>query len=296
VYKLHRPAGPNDRSGPSVREAFTGLFELIQKHVFSCVLGQLAFACPEPPDPCCVLIGSVEVENGRLTRVINYPRWYLWCFANFFEVLIYTLTYEAACGKGEPRQTPDATEEIRKPREAGCCPEFEVDVAEFLELFENKDRNQEFMALSGPRAFRAFYKSVADHLNYMKPGGLRPGVLDGLDEQSAYALAQKFRVNFSPQDEAGFERRDPYSGLLANFISRDGDTIAASRKTKDGKTVMTGATIVPSAPARPISSKAGTVSQETQAMDARIKQLEADILALKESLKPPPQGGQSEHH
>ena len=81
-----------------------------------------------------MLIGSVEVENGRLTRVINYPRWYLWCFANFFEVLIYTLANEAACGREDTPQT----EETRKPRKDGCCPGFEVDVCEFLSLFNAK--------------------------------------------------------------------------------------------------------------------------------------------------------------
>ena len=87
VFKLHPPAR-DEGDGPTPLEAFTRLLELIEKHVFSCVLGELAFLCPEPPKECCVIIGSVEIENGRLTRVINYPRWYLWCFANFLEVLV----------------------------------------------------------------------------------------------------------------------------------------------------------------------------------------------------------------
>ena len=84
VCKLCAPERDRDVDSPSALECFTKLFELIQCYVFSCVLAEFAFLCPEPPDPCCVLIGSVEFENGHLTRVINYPRWYLWSFANFF--------------------------------------------------------------------------------------------------------------------------------------------------------------------------------------------------------------------
>ena len=43
----------DDRAGRNQprSESFTRLFELIQKYVFSCVLAEFAFLCPEPPRP-----------------------------------------------------------------------------------------------------------------------------------------------------------------------------------------------------------------------------------------------------
>src|SRR6202011_3708936 len=102
---------------------------------------------PDPPEACCVVIGAVEIENGRLIRVINHPRWYLWCFANFFEVLSYTLAYDAACGTTAKAETREEGREYghehRKPRTAECCPEFEVDPHEFLTLFHHDNQAAE---------------------------------------------------------------------------------------------------------------------------------------------------------
>ena len=295
VCQLHPPRRVRDELGPAPLEAFTRIFELIQKHVFSCVLAQLAFLCPEPPDPCCVLIGSVEIENGRLTRVINYPRWYLWCFANFFEVLIYTLANEAACGpKG--RQESPLVEEPLKPPTTGCCPGFEVDVRGFLTLFEAENSASQLAALAPVHAIRAMHKSLVAGFDFMKPGGVVASVFDGLPKAEAELLGRRLGLSIESLDKPPSERRDPLSALLSHLIHRGGDPIAAYESGKDQ--VLSGATRIMNAPAWPIAQPGAISHQEVAAMAERIKRLEDDLRTLKDSMPnpPPAEGGDGGTH
>jgi hypothetical protein len=284
VYRLRAPCRDNSDIGPPALEAFTKLLELIQKYVFSCVLAQFAFQCPEPPDPCCVLIGSVEVENGRLTRVINYPRWYLWCFANFFEVLTYQLANDAACGNKAMNQTSsDHDRDHTKAGKNGCCPGFEVDACEFLRLFHADNRALEKAARTSVDAIQAVYRSLVDGFNFLRPNGIAPAVLNNMSVDKAETLAKE--LNFSVEFLAGPppEAQDPLSALLANLIHRGTAPIAAFER----ENLVTGATRTMNAAERPVS-KLETVSQaETSALDDRFKQLEDELRKLTEAAAKP---------
>jgi hypothetical protein len=225
VYRL-RPPDQNkdgkDTGVPSL-EAFTRLFELIQKYVFSCVLAQLAFSCPEPPSSSCVLIGSVEIENGCLTRVINYPRWYLWCFANFFQVLLYSMANDAACGKDQT-QTAKSGEEGRKPVKSGCCPAHEIDVRQFLHLFHADPCALEKATRTSVDAIQASYRALVAGFNFTRPGGIAPGVLRNLEREKAHGLAKMLGLHFEPSTgEAG--RSDVFAALADNTIHFSSDTL-----------------------------------------------------------------------
>jgi hypothetical protein len=270
VYRLRAPGKDDFASSPL--EAFSSLFVLIQSYVFSCVLAQLAFPCP-PPDACCVLIGSVEVVNGRLTRVINYPRWYLWCFANFFEVLIYTLANEAACAR--PDTSRDTQEPVQR-REGGCCPGFEVDVRSFLTLFEAENRSPQLAALAPVNAIRAMHASLVSGFDSFKPGGVVPGTFDSLTTERAAELAKRLGMKVETISDVPHERPDPYSTLLANLVHRGTDPIAFF---EHGDRV-TGATRVMTAPAGPTSQ-----------LEDRIKKLEEDLRTLRKLHEPPAQEG-----
>ncbi len=285
VYRLRPPSRGGYTTDPAAPEAFTKLLELIQKHVFSCVLAQFAFQCPEPPDPCCVLIGSVEVENGRLTRVINYPRWYLWSFANFFEVLTYQLANDAACGNKSMKQTsPDQQVDYQKAGKNGCCPSFEVDVCEFLQLFHADNRAFEKAARTSVDAIQAVYDSLSDGFNFMRPHGIAPAVLNNLPFEQAQKLAKELNFSLESLGEPPSEAQDPLSALLANLIHRGTAPIAAFEREK----FVIGATRIMNAAARP-SSKPDSVSPEdTSALGQQVKQLEDELQRLKESLAKPP--------
>jgi hypothetical protein len=285
VCRLHPPGLER---GPTQVEAFTRLFELIQKYVFSCLLAQLAFSCPEPPDPCCVLIGSVEVENGRLTRVINYPRWYLWCFANFFEVLIYTLANDAACGKKETEQDAGTVAEGQNPVTSGCCPGFPVKVCEFLSLFNAEPRAFEINARTFVDAIQATYRALVEGFNFMRPGGIAPAVLRNLTPDTARDLAKTFGIDFKPLTAREAGPRDVFAALADNRIYSRSETLVY-----EGDNTVTRVNGVMGAPAfaagnytHPIISD--LMERHTRA-EERLKICEKELATLKAKLNAPSQ-------
>jgi len=222
---------------------------LIQKYVFSCVLAQLAFSCPEPPDTCCVLIGSVEIENGRLTRVINYPRWYLWCFANFFQVLLYQMANEGACGKDASTQDTKAAKNGKKPAKDGCCPEYEIDVCQFLNLFSADPRAFEKAARISVDAIQASYSALAAGFNFTRPGGIAPGVLLNLDSSTAERLTSMLGLNFEPSTGQQAERRDVFAALSDNTIRFRSETLVYDTDDSKGESMVSQVSGVIGAPA-----------------------------------------------
>src|SRR5262249_35829573 len=103
-----------------VREAFCRLLELVWQYVISCALGELVPPCSEPSRASCVVLGTVEIENGRIVHVCNCPRSYVWSFANFFEVLLATLMNGVACESDNEDDEKQAMKHI-------CCREFDLD-------------------------------------------------------------------------------------------------------------------------------------------------------------------------
>jgi hypothetical protein len=262
VCKVCAPSHEEEKEGESALECFTRLFELIQRYVFSCVLAEFAFLCPEPPEACCVLIGSVEVENGRLTRVINYPRWYLWSFANFFEVLIYTLANEAACGKQAETEAAEP-EEKRDPCNDGCCPEIEVDLCTFLNLFVAENRAQEYAALTSVKAIQAVQRSLVAGFDFLTPRGVAPAVFNQMSAENANALAERLHFSLRTAGQPPSETPDPFSALLSNLMHRGSDAIAVFQK--DSKSNVTGATRIMDVPTR---------NDRLEDLEARLKALE----------------------
>lgn len=263
VCKLCPPRKDEGREGPSTLECFKKLLECIQRYVFSCVLAEFAFLCPEPPEACCVLIGAVEVENGRLTRVINYPRWYLWSFANFFEVLIYTLANEAACGRRQPPNRDEKRDE-REHCNDGCCPEIEVDPCTFLYLFHENPRAPEYAARASVKAIEAVRRALVEGFDFIKPRGVVPAAFDGMSLERASALAKQFDFSLQASGQPPSDALDPLSALLANLIHRGTEPLAAFQEQRGAPLVS--ATRFMDAPVRDFA-----------ALEARVAFLESEM-------------------
>lgn len=77
-----------------VRKAFCDLFDLVEEHISNCVLNEMIFACNEPCAAACIVLGTVQIENGELIRVSNYPRDYVWSFASLRQVFPIWLNQE----------------------------------------------------------------------------------------------------------------------------------------------------------------------------------------------------------
>lgn len=225
VYRLLAPE-PQERETDSIPlEPFTKLFELIQKYVFSSVLAQLAFSCPEPPDSFCVLLGSVEVTNGYLTRVINYPRWYLWCFANFFDVFLYTIAHEAAFTEKATTNGAPAEQGSQNRAKGGCAPAFEIDVCHFLNLFSADHQAFEKAARASVDAIQASYRALVAGFDFTRPSGIAPSVLRNLDRATAERLTGMLGLQFEPSTRQSRGRRDVFAALADNTLHFRSETL-----------------------------------------------------------------------
>jgi hypothetical protein len=291
VYRLRPPARGDQALRTPPLEAFTTLLELIQKYVFSCVLAQFAFPCLEPPDACCVLIGSVEIENGRLTRVINYPRWYLWCFANFFEVLTYQLANDAACGKKKTLKTAGDPKQAPKEGKTGCCPGFEVDVCEFLNLFSVENRAFEKAARTSVDAIQEMYLALVEGFNFTRPGGVASSVFRNLSVENATNISKAFGLDFLPlagQEPAGSDMIAsltntrmifPHQGLVYN---------SAEEKVTQVNPIV-------GAPAFAVGPY---TYQDIADLKESVKRLQAEVAALtteRDKYQPPPAPAEGDH-
>src|SRR6266568_463606 len=74
-----------------VQAAFRNLLIYMERYQFDCAMGELIFECKQPCEAHCLVLGTVEVVDGKLTRVCNTPRRYLWTPANLVPTLLYTV-------------------------------------------------------------------------------------------------------------------------------------------------------------------------------------------------------------
>src|SRR5664279_1798788 len=109
-------------------------------------MGELVFSCQEPCEAHCLVLGTVEVRDGKMVRLCNTPRKYLWSAANLLPVSLYYLLNERAlpgskCGEQE---------------EPGCCPAYPHFKPEhFLEEFDEDKCGRLLAATSSFRAIEA---------------------------------------------------------------------------------------------------------------------------------------------
>src|SRR4029077_1095356 len=118
-----------------LRGAFRQLLYCMQRYQYDRVYGDLVFECCQPCEAHCLVLGTVEVLNGKLVRVCNTPREYLWAPANLFQVL----THEIMTGRVGRREESD--EEGRAP----CAPTYEkFEPVPFLKEFSISECGRRF--------------------------------------------------------------------------------------------------------------------------------------------------------
>jgi hypothetical protein len=159
---------PNSCGGP-----IGELLKLVRQYVYECLLGEMIFSCAGPCDPSCVALGSIEVVNGRLVRVCNCPRQYVWSFNRFFDVAVATFIGASACGPFEPADqtssdsTIKATVDPKPPEKAGtCCADFDFDFGQFVDLFQKGPDFHELMLKAPARAARDFLATLKSSFNF----------------------------------------------------------------------------------------------------------------------------------
>ena len=74
-----------------MKSALSTLLEQIHEYFAACVANEAIVPCPSSSKACCVLLGTVEVENGSIRRVCNVPRRNLWTPANLIPNAMFHL-------------------------------------------------------------------------------------------------------------------------------------------------------------------------------------------------------------
>jgi hypothetical protein len=181
------PDPGNDREGypGRVRDAFCALLNLARRTAINRYLGEIVPRCAGPPHASCVTLGKVEVVSGRLTRVCNCHRTYVWSSANFFEVLHAYLHEAWACGGGQGQSEHPGGEGHGPQEGEGCCGEFALDCEDFIKQVAVNPEAPREAGLAPARALIALAKSVQNAFNPVRSRAFAPRIVDHMAVQDA---------------------------------------------------------------------------------------------------------------
>jgi hypothetical protein len=185
-----------------LRDAFSSLLALAWQHAVSAALGELVPSCHEACEAGVIYLGTVVVENGRLVRVCNCPRSYVWSFANFPEVLLSSILGELACEK----ETKNGSETEDQPSTAGelCCRDFDFDLDCFLEWLHVNHKAPYYAGTELIRWLETLRKSFRQGFDFTNPCNFSSRIFEGLEEKKATDFLKdadiKSRVVEAPLD------------------------------------------------------------------------------------------------
>jgi hypothetical protein len=169
IRALNWPNATANSYGSDVKTVYTSLLGAMQSHAYNCILNELVFSCDEPSKACCVVLGSVEVVNGRITRVCNLPRQYVWTPANFANVLLFDLLTQR-----KQKRTLDkewaaydrASNQATPAPEKSCCPEIPFDAELFLRRHTLSSRYGVMAAHAAIFGLREFYSALGRSFDF----------------------------------------------------------------------------------------------------------------------------------
>jgi hypothetical protein len=250
VKSLVCPPNPSSATGITVNfqptiDAFCALFTCVLRYIYDCILGQLIFCCPHPSTSGEVILGTVEIRNGRLVRVCHCHRSYVWAAANFWQVLIATLVEYETC---HPQSSQSTTSSVFEPvsnvgsdphadkPKTKCCPELEINCRTFVLLY-HQDNKWKQTATMAPLAFaKSFANGARQAFSIFNPNAVPAQIFAGMAPNDATELAKKVGVNLFVSPTALPHAAISYfQQALVNVLGQPGDTLAAS--VADGKVV-----------------------------------------------------------
>jgi hypothetical protein len=293
------------------KDYFNKLFALIQQYALDCTLGEMIFPCPNPPRANCVVLGSVEVEDGKVLRVCNCPRTYVWSFANFFEVLLATLVGGAACAGHEDEHT-DKGEEGQYERERnhhhGCCATFEFDYCWFEDLYSWQQDFGRHKAAAPVHAARDVIAALRRGFNFTHPTAFSTEIFRGKTADAALRLAKKLAGRKDGGDDLlkllkpeHYEASDPITALLSRMLKWPGDLLVAAPPEHGNDTEV--AQIAPRSQLHPpldakqearikaAEDRAANVEQGLADLTSKLAELQAQLSAVAGRRRGPGGGG-----
>lgn len=262
--------GPNDPKIAELQEVFRKLVTLMAQYQFDCALGELVFNCQQPCEAHCLVLGTVEVLDGKLIRVCNAPRRYLWAPANLIPVLFYTVYNDMFGG--------------RKDRH--CCPDFDKFMPEqFLQLFELDSCALSKTALAGVEAMRAVQEALHRCFDFTDTALFASSVLRDVDREKIEGLGVTPLPRRPVSDLQSF---NPLQALYAAMPLRTGGyAVQYEKNTKVERVLPEFFDLV--SPDKQISKVLETAlahkSAQVDTLNARIEELSARLAALEDQGK-----------
>jgi hypothetical protein len=189
-----------------LRDSFSCLLALAWQHAVSCALGEFVPSCDEVSESSCVLLGAVIVENGKIVRVCNCPRSYVWSAANFREVLLATTLGELACHKERGEDGESNGEENNA--ETICCGDFDFDLECFLQWLKVSPKAPFYAGTELLRCMETFRKSIQEGFDFTNPCNFSPKIFEGMDEKKATDFIKAASMQ-SRTTEAPLETKAP---------------------------------------------------------------------------------------
>jgi len=262
-----------------LREAFRKLLYYMQRYQYDCVLGDLIFSCQQPCEADCLVLGTVEVVNGKLVRVCNTPRRYLWAPANLLQVLIYSIM----TGPVLPKADDD-------DREAHCCPDYrKFEPGAFLREFELTECGRYHAARSTIDALKAAYRSMSSSHDFTDSGAVASEIFARVKPEELQGVAERFGIRASTLEKHVSTLNVPTvnQALQSSALLRPNDSIVAYTSGGETQRVLPDF-LAELSPDRSLGDAIEKERQQTRReldlFAGRIEELTAEIDGLKRRL------------
>jgi hypothetical protein len=200
----------------------------MQRYQYDCVFGDLIFECCEPCEAHCLVLGTVEVLNGKLIRVCNTPRQYLWAPANLLRVLMFEIMTGKAAAERERHH---------------CCPDYSrFEPVEFLKEFSVSECGRRYAAESVIEALRDVAKSVHRSFDFTDSAAFSPRLFAELldrsaEEREAALRALGVSASLSKTASAALSLPNPLQALMSRALVRAGDSVVGYQSAEGVRTM-----------------------------------------------------------
>jgi hypothetical protein len=188
-----------------LRDAFSALLGLAWQHAVSAALGEFVPSCREASEASSISLGTVVVENGRVVRVCNCPRSYVWSFGNFPEVLLATTLGGLAC---KAVKHHSETEGEKKPSSEISCRDFDFDLDCFLQWLHLNHKAPYHAGSEMIHWLETLGQSLQEGFDFTNPCNFSSRIFEGMEEKNATEFLKSADIK-SRVVEAPLETRAP---------------------------------------------------------------------------------------
>lgn len=189
-------------------DAICQLLKLIWQYVVSCALGEMIPRCAEPTQASCIVLGTVEVENGHVARVCNCPRSYVWSFAHFFEVLLATQMDGIACETDDDHYDKDPCD--KKGGKRVCCREFDLNCEWLLRLLRIDPCAPRYASTAAIDAVMMLRQSLSNAFDFTRSATFSPQIFSQMPLESVRTALSDLGVKASEVKQGPLEAKPPH--------------------------------------------------------------------------------------